>query len=323
MRALVTGATGFLGSHLVSLLRDKGYEVIALGRDLEKGKHLESSLVSFRSVDITCLDQLLQSFENVDVVFHCAAKSSLWGDFNAFHQVNVEGSLNLLQCCEKFAVKRLIYVSSTSVYFDFKDHLNLDESQALESGFANHYARSKLLGEKALLSNRKNTEVVIIRPRGIIGEGDTSIMPRILRIADKGYFPLIANGRAIVDLTYVKNVAYALYLAAEKPGLDGSCFNISNLEPMSVKSLLTRVLGGRKSQTLLIPVPYSVMYALAWTLEKMAICLHLNEPIITRYSVGLLGKSQTLDLSRARDRLGYEPLYSMDHAIASYLEHER
>lgn len=323
MKALVTGATGFLGGHLVQLLEEHGYSIIALGRDELKGAMLNSQHTTFKSVDITDRGALAEAFETVDVVFHCAALSSVWGDAQDFQRVNVQASRYVLECCEKFLVKRLVYVSSTSVYFDFTDRILLSEDQVLEQGFANEYAKSKYQAEQLLLAERKSTDVVIIRPRGIIGDGDTSIMPRILRVANKGFFPLFNRGQAMVDVTYVKNVAHALYLAGKQPNIDGQCYNISNLEPVTVKALLERVLDKRKNRVIFIPVAYPLMYGLAWLFEATAKLLSLAEPSITCYGIGLLAKTQTLDVSAAQQQLGYEPLYSLDYAIEKYLAWER
>lgn len=323
-RAIVTGATGFLGSHLVMLLEEQGYQVIALGRNADKGQKLNSEQTTFKATDITNKSTLLQSFEQVDVVFHCAALSSAWGKMDDFERVNVQGARYVLQCCEQYEVKKLVYVSSTSVYFDFKDKTNIAETEVLQHGFVNHYAQTKYQAEQCLLTEKENTEVVIIRPRGIVGDGDTSIMPRVLRIADKGFFPLINQGKAIVDLTYVKNVAYALLLAAEKTGINGHCFNISNMEPLTVKSLLQKVLNHRKSSSpcRFFPMPYLLIYGIAYCLEGIAKCFSLGEPALTCYGVGLLAKTQTLNIEAARDELGYTPLYNLDHAIEQYVKWE-
>jgi len=321
--AIVTGATGFLGAHLVSLLEARGYQVEAFGRDQAKGQELRSERVNFTSVDIADADALEKAFSKVDVVFHCAAWSRPWGKKEDFHRVNVVGTRNMLRSCERNKIKKLVFVSSTSVYFDFKDKRNISEKDTLPRTFVNDYAATKYEAERVLLSESCETEVTILRPRGIIGDGDTSIMPRILRVMNKGVFPSVNNGAAVVDLTYVKNVAYALLLAGEKHGIHKRCFNISNLEPLSVNTLLQYVLARRKRACNFVPVSYSLLYGLAWCLEVLAKVFAGGEPIITRYSVGLLAKTQTLDTSAAERELGYKPLYSIREGIDFYLAWEQ
>ena len=120
MKAIVTGATGFLGGHLTSMLVAQGWQVLAMGRNRQIGASLVSASVNFKQVDITCLSQVDEAFETVDVVFHCAALSDVWGSYRAFYEVNVLGSEHILACCKKYHVKKLVHVSTTSVYFDFK-----------------------------------------------------------------------------------------------------------------------------------------------------------------------------------------------------------
>lgn len=323
MKAIVTGATGFLGGHLCSLLAEQGVSVIGFGRNLGKSMHLEGELCQLRQVDITDEHSLNAVFEQADVLFHCAALSSAWGAYDSFYKHNVYGTELILKMCEKYHVKRLVYVSSTSVYFDFKSTLNIKENSALPVKFANHYATSKYQAEELLLAEKVNTEVVILRPRGIIGEGDQAIMPRILAVAGKGFFPLPDAGKALVDITYVKNVAHALYLASVAKNVNGHRINISNKEPLTVRDLLEQVFLKTGRKVKFFNVSYAFIFALASISERCAKVLNLGEPRLTRYGVGLLGKSQTLDISTAETLLGYKPVYSLDHAISQYAQWER
>jgi len=320
MKAIVTGATGFLGKHLVALLEEQHCQILALGRDCQKGAALNSVQTTFKAADNAKWHELDAVFETADIVFHCAALSSVWGKAESFELANVQGTRNVLTCCEKWSIKRLVYVSSTSVYFDYQHKINIVESESLRQNFVNHYARTKYAAEQLLLTERKNTEIVIIRPRGIIGQGDTAIMPRILRIANKGFFPLINQGAAMVDLTYVKNVAYALWLAGQAIGVDGKVFNISNFEPMSVKHLLNKVLNVHNTSCRLVPVNYQFIYGVAKFYEIIASRLSLAEPGITCYGVGLLATTQTLNVDAAKKELGYQPLYSLNYGIERSLE---
>jgi nucleoside-diphosphate-sugar epimerase len=320
MKAIVTGGTGFLGAHLVQMLAEDGWNVTVLSRDISVTQSKCLNKVDFKSADISNFGDLEEAFETVDVVFHCAALSSAWGSNDSFHAVNVEGTRNVLSCCEKFKVKKLIYVSSTSIYFKYTDELNILENQSIDHSFANAYAETKFLGEQVVLNERNNVEVVIVRPRGIVGDGDVAIMPRILRVAEKGFFPLLRGGESAVDITYVKNVAYALMLCAKVDGINGEVFNISNDQPMKIKELLRFVLKGRPVK--LIRVPYLLIVALAWFSEVFAKVTKGEEPRLTIYGVGLLAYSQTLNIDKAKNILGYEPKYSIEYAVDRYLEWE-
>lgn len=321
VKAIVTGATGFLGGHVVSHLLNQGWQVIALGRNTTAGAKLSQQGAIFKVADIVDLQALQAVFESADVIFHCAALSSAWGKYDDFYRVNVIGTRNILSCSQQHNINRIVHVSSTSVYFNFSDRFDIHENGELSKGFANSYAETKYLSEQVLLDeNSADTEVVIIRPRGIIGEGDTAIMPRIMKIAQKGWFPLLNSGSALVDITYVKNVAHAMLLAAqaESKKVNGQCINISNQQPLTVKALLTKVSHHHSGSINLIPIPYFILDSIAFFLEKTSQLFNLDEPILTRYGLGLLRFSQTLNTDKAQTLLAYKPIYTLDQAIERY-----
>jgi len=322
MKAIVTGATGFLGSHLVETLVDKGWSVIAFGRNATRGKVIASEQVHYKYAEITDKKQLKTAFEAADVVFHCAAHTSIWGDYSTFYDTNVTGSLNVLECCEDFMIKRLVYISSSSVYFDFDDHASIKEDDALDKGFVNAYAKTKYLGEKVLLKHKKNTEVAIIRPKSIIGERDLTIMPRIQKIADSGIFPIMNNGEAVVDITYVKNVTHALLLLAEADSVDGKCYNITNDSPLKVKDFLQKIFNNRSKKVCLVKTPYKGMYLASGAIEAISKTLHLGEPRLTRFGVGLFAKTLYLNIDKAKQELGYKPIFTLEQGIERYSEWE-
>ena len=320
MKAIITGGTGFLGSHLVKALTALNWQVIVLARNVSHIAHTSSTNLEYRSVDIADSKSLDVVFENADVVFHCAALSSVWGKYTDFYSVNVQGTKNIITCCEKYNIKKLVYVSSTSVYFEYKNEVNISENHPVARCFANDYAKTKYLGEQVVLKAKNKVNVVVVRPRGIVGDGDESIMPRLLRVAKNGYFPLLNNGEAIVDVTYVKNVVKALILCATVDNLNGEIFNISNDQPMRVKDLLNLALKNKKVKY--IKLPYKLIFAAAWLLEKNAKLMNKGEPRLTMYGVGLLAHTQVLNIDKAKRRLGYKPSYSIEDAVDNYLKWE-
>lgn len=320
MKAIVTGGTGFLGDHLVRNLLENGWHVIVLARNVKNEKWIDSEYVEYRAVDIVDSISLDAVFESVHVVFHCAALSSVWGKYKDFYNVNVVGTKNVVASCEKYNVSKLIYVSSTSVYFDFKDEGYINESHSISSRFANDYARTKYLGEQEVLNHNGKINVVIIRPRGIVGDGDKSIMPRLIRVAQKGYFPLFYKGEALVDVTYVKNVVEGLMLCAKVNHINREIFNISNDQPMKVKDLLDLVFKNKDVKYL--KLPYKIVFLFAWLLEYFSKLFDGGEPKLTMYGVGLLAHTQVLDITKAKQILGYSPIYSIEDAVDKYLEWE-
>lgn len=323
----MTGATGFLGGYLVKALQTQGCKIFALGRDLRKGVALNNETTEFVYLDLTKeaqvhskLNEISQEYK-VTTIFHCAALSSAWGKEAAFMQHNVTAIRFLLAAAHSCNIARFIFVSSTSVYFDFKDQFDISENAAVANPFANAYAKSKYLAEQEVVKYNDKLETVIIRPRGLIGIGDPAIVPRILKVAAKGWFPLVKNGNAIIDVTYIRNVADALVLAMNTPEAAGEIFNISNDEPIRVRTLLERLFELRGLDCPLVKVPYSLVMASASFKESKANLLNNGEPVYTKYSIGLVATSQTLNIEKAKRILGYQPKYSLDFAIKEYIEH--
>ena len=180
-KVIVTGATGFLGLNLSKRLKSMGFEVIGLGRDIKRGEKLKELDIKFISVDLSDSEKLNEVFNGAKYVFHCAAKSSVWGNYKSFYEANVIGTQNVCSACINNNVERLIYVSTPSIYFDFKDKLNIKEAETLPEKFANNYAKTKYLAENVVDKAVKNgLNVITIRPRAILGIGDTAIIPRII-----------------------------------------------------------------------------------------------------------------------------------------------
>jgi len=325
-QVIVTGATGFLGEELVRFLHEKNWKILALGRNKKKLLSLNQLGIQTQTVSLENFNPEITDFKHIDIVFHCAAFSSAWGSEKDFEKVNVRGTQNVVEWCNRHAVKRLVYISSTSVYFDFTDSVNIDERKKLPEHFVNAYARSKYCAEQAIKNSATvNLETVVLRPRGIIGKGDSAILPRVLKVMRKGWFPLLKKGDALVDLTHVKNVVQAVYLASIAQDVSGGIFNISNQEPLSVRELLIRIIKHLPIKVKLLHLNYSMILLIAKMLEYFASRFNLKEPLLTVYGIGLLSYSQTLNINQAKERLGYIPNicdYSIDEAIKSYFDED-
>ncbi|WXF83133.1 NAD-dependent epimerase/dehydratase family protein [Xanthomonas translucens pv. undulosa] len=160
---------------------------------------------------------------------------------------------------------------------------------------------------------------LVLRPRAVFGPGDNAIVPRLLAVAQRGWFPLVHGGRAMIDVCCVENaVAAALAaLRAEHLG-DGRAYNISNGTPIAVRDLLTALFAALQLRVRLLPVPRRLALALATVGEQIALRRRGQpEPRLSRYGIGVLGYSQTLDIGRARRELGYAPVLSTEAGIAA------
>ncbi len=320
--AIVTGATGGIGRNLTDKLLAQGWRVITCGRDVSIGSQLNTP---FKAFDLADKSQTIANFCPADAVFHCAALSSPWGQYDAFYEANVSATLNVIDAVRHYGIAKLIHVSTPSIYFSYADMRDITEDH-LPKQFVNHYAKTKYLAEQAVTS-ASDIHRVIIRPRGIFGAYDTAVVPRLLKVADKGFLPLIKRtgrqaGDALLDITHVDNVVDALILAYESDANEAEAFNISNGEPYTLKQIYQLLMDALAINASLKTIPYPILANLARLLEQQAHWQYKlfkvdKEPLMTAYSVGAITYDQTLDLHRARTRLGYEPRVSIKEGLLS------
>lgn len=316
---LITGATGFLGGYLTELLTDS-YRVYALGRNEARGKELQEMGAVFCRGDFTQPDTCERYFEGMDYVIHAGALSSAWGTWQEFYEANVVGTENVAALCSKYHVKRMIYLSSPSIYTETRDRFDIKEQDFDPKNRLNHYIRSKIMAEKILAAySAKGLSVVTLRPRGLIGIGDPSLIPRILRANQKTGIPLFRQGNNVVDITCVTNVALACKCALEAPHVEGQAFNITNGEPMAFRAILEQLMAAIGETPRYKKLPFPLVYAAAAVLEAAYRLFRIKgEPALTRYTVCTLGFSQTLDISKAKTLLSYTPQRTLAETIAEY-----
>ena len=322
-KVLVTGATGFLGKYVVEELVEHGYQVRAFGRNRAIGQSLVNAFVTFIQGDLTNQEDLTKACQEMDMVVHAGALSTVWGPWEDFYQTNVLGTKYVLEACREAKIERLVYVSSPSIYAAPRDQLDIKESDAPQENRLNNYIRSKLASEK-LFKDYPDVSSVILRPRGLFGIGDTSILPRVLNLSQKIGIPLIGDGRQLMDMTCVENVALAIRLALETPQAAGEVYNITNGEPRAFRNLIEETLRGLGYPVRYRKIPAPLVSAISSSLEFIYKSLKLKgEPALTRYTYYLLRYSQTLDISKAERDLGYRPKITISEGIEQYVQDYR
>lgn len=308
-RALVTGATGGLGLALCEALRSAGYDVRATGRSTGPAERLAGMGATFVRGDLLTMEHA-GLCRDIDVVFHAAALSSPWGLRAAFQRINVDATRELLTAARAAGASNFVFVSSPSVYAAMKDQPGLTETSPLPPRALNAYAATKRIGEGIVLAaNTVSFRTASIRPRALIGPDDAVLLPRILALVSRGWFPLFRGGRGLVELTDVRDAAHALVSTdrnRERAG--GKVINISGGKPTAVIDL-ARSLGEALGRTMkLCAIPMPVARSLAAAMESVCSVLPGRpEPKLTTYGIATLAYTQTFDLTRARDLLGYAP----------------
>lgn len=315
MNILVTGGTGFLGARVARRLLTDGHRVTLLGRNFSNVQPLLASGAIPLQIDLANASAVSAAFAGMDAVCHAGALSAPWGKRADFFSANVNGTRAVVEGCRAHGVQRLVYISSPSVVFSGRDVIQADESAPYPPRFTSTYALTKKLGED-LVNAAPDVPAVILRPKAIFGPGDGSLLPRLIAAARQGRLPQIGSGRNQVDLTYVDNVVSAILLAFDSPAAVGRTYTITNGESVPLWQVIRQVLERLGLSTRLRTVSLPLALAAARLMEWRA-ALTGSEPLLTRYSVLILARNQTYDISAARRDLGYQPGVS----IAAGIEH--
>ncbi len=319
-KVLITGATGFLGKYIIEELLDNKYSVVAQGRNKAKLNELKETYnIEILQCDLNAIGRKKLK---VDYVIHAAALSTVWGKWEDFYNSNVVGTKNIINFCSKNNVKKLIHVSSPSIYTEKKDRYDICEDEYNQKNKLNFYIKTKLLAERLIQkAYKKGLKTVIIRPRGLFGIGDTSIIPRLIKANRTIGIPLFNEGKNVVDITCVENVALALRLAIESKKSTGSTYNITNGEPTEFKKILEKLFIEIGEQAHYRKLPLGMIYWVASIIELIYKTFKIyKEPAITKYTILTLGYSQTLNIEKAKQDLNYKPKITLEEGIKKYAE---
>ncbi|POP46052.1 hypothetical protein CHU32_08960 [Superficieibacter electus] len=322
MKVLVTGATSGLGRNAVEFLRRKGISVRATGRNEAMGKLLQKMGAEFVQADLTELvsSQAKVMLAGIDTLWHCSSFTSPWGTQEAFDLANVRATRRLGEWSVAWGVRNFVHISSPSLYFDYHHHREVTEDFRPHR-FANEFARSKAAGEEVIqLLARANpqTRFTILRPQSLFGPHDKVFIPRLAQMMHHyGSVLLPRGGDAIVDMTYFENAVHAMWQASQ-PACDalasGRAFNITNGEPQKLRSIVQKLIDELNIHCRIRSVPYPMLDIVARSMERFG-NKTAKEPTFTHYGVSKLNFDFTLDITRARDELGYQPVVTLDDGI--------
>lgn len=353
LKVLVTGATGFLGGRVVRALH-QGWDdkdvplpeavrsvtsVTATGRDKGKGNQLMQSLsqgskveTRFAAADLSNSTETFELVRGHDVVIHCAALCSLWTRWDDYVAANVTAAENIAQACQLNGVRLLVHVSSPSLCTEVNtdDRFDITETDPLapDDKQANRYSATKKMAETIVtdISRRYNLSCIILRPRAIFGPGDTTLFPLLLERLKSGKLAVVGRGRECLgDYTYVDNVVAACMCCLDKrPKGSPKVYTITNDDPRKLWDIIDRICDRMKMKKPWKRIPRLVAYNLAFVLEGLSALLMLagykKVPLFTRYTINVVSRSSTFDISAAKKELGYKPVVSFDEGCDRFLE---
>jgi len=305
MKALVTGASGFTGSHLVHALEQKGVSVVGLVRKSSKLTRLADRQVQLVYGDITDRNALKAAMTGVDAVFHTAAYVEL-GLVNAaeMERVNVEGTRAVMEVAQELKVAKVIYCSTVGVYGDTQGEVIDETFTRTQTGFSSAYDSTKYQAQQIVdRFAAQGLPVVSVMPSGVFGADDPHFGPVIQQFL-KGRLKLWAGGDRITGIVHVDDLANAMILAAET-GKPGEHYIIS------AGDLSTREMFAILFQKTDIPVPREApkpLVRLAGNLLDPIGRLLKWQPPLSRERVHYLyDRCVRVDATKARQQLGWRP----------------
>ena len=315
MKALVTGAGGFLGRYIAEQLLQRGDAVRNFSR--RKYNALDAMGIEQAQGDLQDAEAVKRACDGIDVVFHNAGVAGIWGPWRHYHGINTIGTANIVAGCRAAGVTRLIYTSSPSVTFDGKDQNNIDESAPYAASWLCHYPHSKALAEQAVLAanGTGGLRTCALRPHLIWGPRDEHLIPRLIERAKVGKLRRVGDGANLVDMIYVENAAaahlQAAHALADGAPVAGKAFFISQGEPVNCWDWINEIL--RLAD--LPPITKSISARAAWNLGRAlegiwTVLGRRDEPRMTRFLAAQLSTSHYFDISAAQRDLGYSPRVS-------------
>jgi len=302
---VVTGATGHIGNVLVRELLTKGKRIRAVIPAFEDRLPLKGLIVDIVEGDVRRIDSLIKAFRGSDIVYHLAgAISILPGKSKFLHQVNVEGTRNVVEACLKSGVKRLVYTSSVHAIAEPPHGTVIDETLPFDSDkTVGKYGKSKTLATLEVLKGvKRGLDAVIVCPTGVIGPYD-------YRISEIGQLILSFTKRKLkayldgaYDFVDVRDVAKGLILACEK-GRAGQSYILSG-EQVSVRylMLILEKITGVKAPSFKIPIGLARAVG---ALASIYYSLSKSKPLFTTYSIDVLASNSLVSSRKASGELGY------------------
>lgn len=326
MKALVTGAMGFIGRAAAERLLGLGWQVTLLVRP---GSEPPPSLAGAKVVhtdlaecDAKGLRALLPA---CDVVVHAAAIRNRWGTPPELYQrVNVEGTRNLIDATNGYA-KRWVLISSSGVY-GYPGVLGINEDfPTVHTAPPLDYHASKLLAEQVLLEHHGALEKVILRPTITYGPGDRDgMITRMVQMIRRQRLPRIGSGNNFLHLTFISDVVDAIQAVCTRARIHKEVYNVCGPEPIRLKDLAWGIAVMVEKPFPPLPIPRAAAYSAGWLFELAYTLPGFKfflppAPLVTRQMVNSLSANRGFSGEKAREKLGFTPRVSLSDGLQQTL----
>ena len=300
---LVTGATGFTGSHLVRSLVADGVPVRVIARSAERAHQILPDGVEIVEGDIADPEVIARAMRDVATVYHLAAvyREARHPDLR-YREVNVEASRLLLDAAARGSVRRYVHCSTVGVHGHIASP-PADESAAYDPGDV--YQATKCEAERLALSERDRIPLAVARPTAIYGPGDTRLL-KLFRLITQQRFPLLGGGENYYHTVHVRDLVRGLRLLGTHSRAVGEVFILGGESYLKLSELASMIASaaGVPAPWLRLPVrPFQLVGSLV---EKLCVPLGIEPPLYRR-RVDFFTKSRAFSIEKARRLLGYRP----------------
>ncbi|MEE8324017.1 MAG: NAD-dependent epimerase/dehydratase family protein [Candidatus Humimicrobiaceae bacterium] len=313
MKILVTGGTGFTGSHLVKRLLDDGSEVKVLARPASNNAFLERLGVEIISGDISDRDSVNRAVKNTDKVFNIAAayrEAKLPGA--SYWDVNLGGTKNIIDACIKYSISRLVHCSTIGVVSSV-DKPPSDETAPYSPD--DIYQQSKCAAEKEVLRSVRDEGLPasVIRPCAIYGPGDLRLLKMFRMIAKKRFY-IFGSGKVLYHMVYIDDLVSGFILASEKDNSIGEIFIIGGARYTTINELSGIIADEFGVGPPGIHLPFKPIEILSVLMEYAYKPLK-KEPPLYRRRIAFFKKDRAFDISKAKKMLGYVPAFDLKEGV--------
>jgi len=299
MKALVTGATGFIGSHLTDALVKKGFTVTCLVRETSNLKYIEDLNVRLVRGDCTRMESLHDAVAGVDYIFHLAGLTKACSEAD-FFDANVKGTENVLQAALKknTGIKRFVYMSSLAAVGPSRNGIPLKED--CDAAPVSLYGKSKLEGEQLVLKHRQDIPVAVVRPPAVYGPRDKDLLV-FFKMVKAGFAPLW--GACRYSFIFIEDLINGILLSALDENAGGEIFFMSDGVVYSSDDVIDAIAEAVQTTPIKLKIPRFVMSFAGLISERSGKSSIVNADKIRE----LKHINWVCDASKAAERLKFEP----------------
>jgi nucleoside-diphosphate-sugar epimerase len=323
MRVLVSGGTGFIGSHLVEKLVKNSFDVVVPLRKTSSTRYLPLGTVEAKEAELLDPQDLKGLLKGVDVVFHLASiRGSGWSfKDEEVYDVNVGITRNLLEASVAEGVRQFLYVSSVSIY----GHPHggpIDEEYACFP--VTRYGMTKFESERLVkeFKRKEKLHTTIIRPVITYGPRDTwGMIPKLITLIDSKRYLTLGSGKNRVHLIYIDDLTRGLMLAMKNGIAAGKTYILAGQEPIAINSLAGIISSALNKKVPIFHVPIWFALLVGYSMEISHRLFSIDkEPLVTRDKIDIMCRDRCFDVSRAKRDLGFCPTIGYEEGIQNTVD---